>query len=61
MKYLKAYYSNIELAIILHQCKSFEEIKEVGKAVINLHQDFEIIDVRSFELLAHKRIKSVVS
>ncbi|AXP79216.1 hypothetical protein CJ739_116 [Mariniflexile rhizosphaerae] len=57
---LKGYYSNLEIAKIVHQCKSIDELKKAGHALVTLHEDYEILDIRFFELLAHKRIRIII-
>lgn len=57
---LKPYYNNIEIAKIIKSCNNIDELKKAGHLIVDLHIDYEIIDVRFFEAMAHKRIRHIV-
>lgn len=57
--YLKPYYTNIQLSLIVNECNSMDDLKKAGHLVVDLHNDYEIIDVKHFERLAHQRIRQL--
>lgn len=56
---LKGYYSNMEIAKIVSNCQTIDELKKAGNALVALHVEYEILDIRFFEQLAHKRIRQI--
>lgn len=53
---LKGYYSNIEIAKIVCACKTIEELLKTASCLLDLHHDYEILDIKFFELMSNKRI-----
>ena len=58
--YLKPLYTNLEIAIIVARCHTMDQLTEVGIIFSDLHLDYEILDIRFFEKMAHKRVKSIL-
>lgn len=58
---IKGYYSNAELATIVGRCTSIDELKKAGCCLLELHADYEIVDIKFFDLMSHKRIRRIIN